>query len=65
MKAKYELGNPDDLEVTVTITATVGDLRGLIKLTDKESYKWPLSTLIDTLRNVVTKADKAILSNDT
>jgi hypothetical protein len=46
MTTTLKLKTPDEIQATITITATIGDLRSLqALLSESQTYRWPLSTL--------------------
>jgi len=60
MKASYELKNPNKLEATITLTATVEDFRELMK---HQPEAWPCWHLRNAIKEVVDKAEATFYAN--
>lgn len=55
MKGTFELGKPDELEATITLTAKVSEWKALkTQLEDK----WPAYDLRGVLRDLIGQAEK-------
>lgn len=56
MRATAQLKVPDNLEINLTITMNVGEMRALLSAT-AGADKWPLHSLRSVLTQCLTKAD--------
>lgn len=63
MKTKAALQPNEELEFSITVTATVADWKSLLRQFEKMNeksiwYAWPLSTFVDQINQVMVRLNK-------
>lgn len=66
MKTSAKYRTPDDMEVDITFTAPIGQIRKMRELINQSpgAYQFPLGDLMEELRKAVNWADRSYY-NDT